>query len=50
MKIQIKVSSSGYSIETTLREILETVEKVSNDHPDISYDDVEVIVECQVLD
>ncbi len=47
MKIQINVQSSGYPIETTLREALEAIEKVSNDHPDINYDDVEIVVETK---
>lgn len=45
MKILIKVRTDGYSIETTLRETIEAVEKISKDDLNISYDDVEIVVE-----
>lgn len=45
MKILIKAKTDGYSIEKTLREIIEAVEKIYKDNPNISYDDVEIVVE-----
>lgn len=46
MKILIKACTHVDSIETTLREVVEAFEKLLNDHPDINYGDVEVVIEA----
>lgn len=45
MKILIKAHTNGDSLESTLKECIEAFEKLLNDHPDITYDDVEVVIE-----
>lgn len=45
MKILIKAYTNSHSLESTLKECIEAFEKLLNDHPDITYDDVEVVIE-----
>lgn len=45
MKILIKTYTKGYSLESTLKECIEALEKLLEDHPDIKYGDVEVVIE-----